>query len=686
MLKLSTKLTLNKATILAPNLTDRFSAEDLRILGDLIWDGYDQDKYSRRNWEKRMEAALNLALQIVEGKTFPWAGCANVAFPLVTIAALQFHSRAYPAIIPGPQVAQYRVCGEDPTGEETQRALRVGNHMSWQLLEEDTAWEEQHDRMLMSIPIIGCAFKKSYRKFGKNTSDLVLATDLVLDYYAKSVETCARKTHVIPMYRNEIYTNIEDGIFRDIREEKWYQDNAVPLVSTAQSKKDKRTGEMPPQTSESTPFTMLEQHCWLDLDGDGYAEPYIATIEASSKALIRLTTRIDREEDITKNVRGRVVSIRATEYFTKYGFIPSADGSVYDIGFGVLLGPLNETVNSLVNQLLDAGTMSNSAGGFLGRGAKMRGGAYTFAPFSWARVDSTGDDLRKSIFPLPVREPSNVLYQLLSLIINYADRIPGSTETLMGQNPGQNTPASTMQTMVDQGSKVYAAIFKRIWRSMKEELKKLYTLNAIYMGSVQYYGKSQKALREDYLGDPSKIAPCADPNIVSEAQRFNQAVAIKQAASTTPGYDPEVVERNFLQALRAPGIDQIYPGIAKHPPGQDAKLQIAQMKFQLEQAQLQQAKMEFIVEMQENQRLNQAKILQLTAQAALLIEQADGVKDGHALALFDAQIGAMRAHHDMMNEKIQTLMQGIKNEQDHLIEHKKIDSATATLTQEKGAA
>jgi len=667
VLKLDKHITLDLAAIQSANLCDRFSEDDLKAIGDEIWSGYDRDNRSRAKWYKRTEAAMDLALQIQKDKSFPWPGCANVAFPLVTIAALQFHARAYPNIIAGTDVVRCRVIGPDPTGEERQRADRISTHMSWQLLEQDEDWEEQQDRALINVPVVGTAWKKSYYNAaeGYNESDLVLAKDLVLDYWAKSVEDCPRKTHVIPLFRNDIYERVKRGSFRDVLEETWFKQPAAPKRDTQKIEQDNRAGQTVPQTDDTTPFTGLEQHCSLDLDGDGYAEPYIITIEETSHCVLRIVTRFDREADIERNARGEIVSISPMEYFTKIPFIPNPDGGIMDIGFGVLLGPLNEATNSIVNQLIDAGTMATTAGGFLGRGAKIRGGVYTFSPFGWNRVDSTGDDLHKSIFPLPVREPSTVLFQLLSLLINYTNRISGATDTLVGENPGQNTPAETTRTMVAQGEKIYSAIFKRIWRSMKQEFKKLYILNAIHLPTKQSFGENGAfALREDYLGDPSRVVPVADPNITSDSLRFNQARMIAERSMMVPGYDKETVEKHFLRSLQVDGIDKFYPGVQKTGPLTNPKVQVEQLKMQAKQAQLEWDKKVFAAELQNEVALNQAKITELMAKASMELEQAGGVKEGHRIAAFEAAIGAMKQHNDALNERIGLMIKGMENEQE----------------------
>ncbi|MGP1666488.1 MAG: hypothetical protein ACTS5I_11380, partial [Rhodanobacter sp.] len=564
MLVLTGKLTLDAAAIKSANLCNRFDSDDLKRIGEECHAGYTRDEQSRSTWMRRNEAGMDLALQIQEAKSFPWAGCSNVAFPLVTMAAMQFHARAYPAIINGTDVVKCAVFGVDETGEKLAHANRVSTHMSWQLIYEDTPWEEQEDKAILNLSIVGTNFKKSYfsSSLTHNVSELVLAKDLVLDYWSKSVEATPRKTHRIPMQRNEVYENVLRGKWRDCLEESWYQGPALPTRTEAQIQQDKRQGVTPPQADDTTSLLFLEQHVNMDLDDDGYAEPHICTFESTSKFVVRLVTRFDRESDIERVAsgtrKGQIIRINALEYFTKKTFIPSPDGGIYDIGFGVFLGPLNEAVNSLVNMLLDSGTMQTTGGGFLGRGAKIRGGVYTFAPFEWKRVDSNGDDLRKNIVPNVIPEPSQVLFQLLGLLIEYTNRVAGTTEMQVGENPGQNTPAQTSNNLLEMGQKIYTAIFKRIWRSTKEELQKLFKLNGIFLPLDQTYPGG--ATREDYVGSADQISPVADPNITSDSQRLQQALTVKQSAATTPGYDLDEVERRFLKALHVDGIDTVFTG------------------------------------------------------------------------------------------------------------------------------
>jgi len=654
--KIEHPIQLDASAIAAANLTDRFDPEDLKRIGAECKQGLDRDEQSRAVWLRRNEAGMDLALQVVKDKTFPWPGASNIAFPLVAIAAQQFHARAYPALLGSADIVKCRVGGADLDGMKTARAERVSTQMSWQVTTEDKPWEEQTDKQLLNLSIVGTNFKKSYRKASHNVSELVLAKDLILNYWAKSVEDCPRKTHFIPLFRNDIRERVLKGTFRDVLEEAWFA--AAPPNNQTQTKTnaDNRQGQTPPPPDSSAPFRTYEQHCVMDLDGDGYAEPYIITFDYDSAEVVRIVTRFEDETAIERVAtgprKGEIIRIEADEYFTKYSFIPSPDGGIYDLGFGVFLGPLNETTNSLINQLVDAGTMQNTAGGFLGRGAKIRGGVYTFAPLEWKRVDSTGDDLKKSIFPLPVREPSMVLFQLLGLLISYTNRLSGATDLMVGENPGQNTPAETSRLMAEMGQKLYNAIFKRVWRAMGAEFLKLYKLNGRYMGTEPGVGG---ATRDDYVG-LADIFPAADPNITSDVMQVQLAGSLKQAAMTTPGYNRDAVERRWLKAMKVDNVDEIFPGSEGQEPPKDPRITIAEMKLQSEQMRLAAEKEEFMISLMEEQRVNNAEILKLQAQAAEAAANAQSEQAYAQVALINAQVASVKTRNDSLNARIEQLL------------------------------
>jgi len=646
------------------NIADLLTKEEVSDIGVKVFEDWETDAQSREDWEERTAESMKLALQVVETKTFPWEGCSNVKFPLVTMAALQFQSRAYPALIPDTNIVKVRVLG-DTTNEETKlRAERVANFMSFQVLEEDECWEENMDKVLLSQAIVGTAFKKSYfdTSLKHNVSDYVLAKDLYVPYFAKSLEKASRITHQIYMSKNDILSKQRSEIFSNIDLDKppTMEGDNTPLEVASQE----AHGTKPQPDDSSLPYVLLEQHRYLDLDGDGYEEPYIVTINKETKEVLRIVARFT-SDSIQKNSKNEVVYIEPNHYFTKYGFIPSPDGSIYDLGFGMLLGPTNDSINTILNQLIDAGTMSNSAGGFLGRGAKLRSGDNSFKPFEWKRVDSTGDDLGKNVYPLPVREPSPVLFQLVSLLIDYGERIGMAVDPLVGVNPGQNTPAETSRNMVAEGQRVFNAIYKRTYRALKEEFRKLYKLNSIFLNDENKYfsvadGKPQTVLRQDFYEDSKDIVPAADPNMVTDSQKIEQVLMIKGMAESKPGlYNAYNVEKKALQALKVPDIESILPDPngpnALPPPPPDTDVVVQTMKLEFQKLKLDHVMFTKIYQLENKIRETQADILLKESQAKLAQAEAQSWVDDTQLRAVEMSIEALKNKQAAHIEALQLL-------------------------------
>lgn len=661
-------------------------------------EGYKIDKQSRREWEQRMENANKLALQVKEEKTWPWPNASNVKFPLVTIAALQFSARAYPALIKGPDLVKYRVTGRDEDGAKAARAQRVSTHMSYQLLEEDEDWEEDADKSFVVIPIAGCAFKKSFFDpvLEHNVSRLVLPKNLVVSYYTKTIEKCERKTEELELSERAIKIRQLKGLFstKELGEAK----------SRDTQDTDERQGLTEPTGDSKKTRPILEQHAWLDLDEDGLEEPYVITIDESSEKLLRIVSRFGEVEteqsvalkaltdryktmdleiqDIIAQVpppQGQedaralealqqaeqqimqikaqqeqltaqmmqlaednktnpmVLEVNADEHYTKYGFIPSPDGGFYDLGLGALLGPLNDSVNTLVNQLTDSGTLSNGSHGFIGRGARIEGGKIRFTdPFEWKRVNVAGQTLRESIVPLPVNQPSAVLFNLLGLLISYSERVSSVNDTMVGQNPGQNTPAFNYQNMLEQGMQVFNGIFKRCYRSFRKELKKLYLLNRAYLNPIDYYetvGGQWKIMQSDYAGDERHIRPAADPNAFSSTEKLMKASFLAERSTLVPGYNMARVEMKLLQAMDIPDIQDVFPIDEKgqpmiQPPGNP--------EVELKAADLQRKTLESKARQETNAFL--ADIKAMEAQSTVILNQvkANSLSTDDAVKRFNA--------------------------------------------------
>jgi chaperonin GroES len=314
--------------IKSQNICDLLPPEDISAIGQNCRTGYVDDKASRAGWETWYAEAMKLALQVKEDKSFPWPNCSNIKFPLLTIAALNFHAKAYPAIVNGESVVKCRVVRKDPDGSVQQRADRVGKHMSYQLL-ECMPWEEQTDKQLLVTAIMGTTFKKTVRDNNRkvNCSDLVMPQDLVVNYYTTDLESCPRASHRFTLTKNERIENINSGLYRK-------PDTNLPeqqAIGPMEAAKDKAQKLSPP--ADAPVHFLIEQSCFLDLDGDGYEEPYAVTFDENTGFVYRILARFYKS-DIKKNASGAVVRIEAENYYTKFGLIPSPDGGFYDMGLG----------------------------------------------------------------------------------------------------------------------------------------------------------------------------------------------------------------------------------------------------------------------------------------------------------------------------------------------------------------
>lgn len=657
------------------NIADLMTEEDAGKIGMRCLDGYRDDKTSRTRWEEWYAEAMKLALQVKEAKSFPWPNCSNIRFPLMTIAGLNFHAKAYSGIISGDSVVKCRAIGADPDGQKQARAVRVGKHMSYQLL-ECSPWEEQTDKGLFVVAIMGCGFKKTIRDNNakKNCSDFVMPQDLVLNYYTTDIETTPRASHRFTLTRNELRENINARLYREPPTH-IAAPTAIDPLKAAQDQAQKLT---PPDPSHSVHF-LIEQSCFLDLDGDGYEEPYAVTFDEATGFVYRIIARyypsdikyVQKDGKDTKTV----LRIVPENYYTKIPFIPSPDGGFYDVGLGILLGPITESVSTLINQITDWATMSITSGGFIGRGVRMKAGETTFKPLEWKTVDSTGDDLHKNIVPLPIKELSPVLLDLLKFLVNYGERIAGSGDIQVGELPGQNVKAGTMQIANENGRLIFNAIFKRIWRALKEEFKKLYRLNQYFQEDEEFtYGeKFFKVTKADYQHPDSGIVPAADPNLVSKQDRRQQADMLATKAMQTPGYDKEAVEKRWLEAYEIAGWESLYD-LKKFPPQPPPKMLEIQAKQQREET-LRMREQTRMLEMKQKGQMalskllsdiqfTQAKIFELNAKAALELKQAQGVDIGHAIAAIDLQIGAENKHLDRLMHAAQMMMDAFKDSHD----------------------
>lgn len=690
------------------NLDELLTPEQSDVVGKYVKQGYVNDRQSRSEWEKRNKQSYKLALQVAEHKTFPWEGASNVKFPLLTISTLQFAARAYSTLIRGPDLVKCRAVGHDDDGSKRKRANRVSQHMSYQLLEQDETWEEEHDKLLMTVPIIGSSYIKTYRHPLKQhpVGEHVLAFDLVMNYWAKSVTDCERKTHRYYLYDREVREQQLLGVYTDVSLGRAARE---PDYAEADSTgKNERQGLAEPQYDEKAPRLILEQHCYFDFDGDGYEEPYVITLDYSSGKVLRIVNRfrkvkteqqlkieaatqrlkearsateVERLQGQIRKLRDQepvIVKIEPVEYFTAYTFIPSPDGGVYGLGFGALLGPVNEAVDTLINELVDAGKLQNQSSGFIGRGARIQGGRMRFDWGEWKRVNVSGATLRESIVPLPVNAPSPVLFQLLGLLIDYGQRITSVTDVLQGQPVGQNTPAYTSQQMLQQGMAVFAGIFKRIYRALRDEFRKVYYLNRLYLSPEEYFsvldGQDQTIYQQDYRGDPNDIKPAADPNAILGEEKNRQSLFLAERAGTVPGYNMAAVELKLLDAQNISDIDTLFP---VDENGQPVIKPPTPPEFQVEILKEQRQTLEGQVRGENDTKKADAAVM--TAQAQVELANAQTIKVYAEAGAIDQELARQEAELAVKRMKVQVdamkaMLDGVNQSESNRIANRGVDA------------
>lgn len=543
------------------NIIEYIDDNTLSLLGQRCRRGLEDDENSIAEWMRGIDKLKKVAGQETAEKTYPWPGASNVKYPLILTAALQFNARAYPVIISNDHPALVKTQGEDPYGQKKARADRVSTHMSYQILEEMEEWEGGTDALLLALPIQGHAWKKVYysEELGRNVSDFVEATDAIVNNNTKSIATCQRLSHLISLYQYEVQERINYGTFRDRPD--------APLVDL--------------EKEDDEPLEFVEQHTLYDLDGDGYPEPYIVTFERKSSFVVRVAANFHAEE-IKADPTGRILRIPKRDYFVPYKCFEDPEGGFYGKGFGQLLAPINDTIDTLINQLIDAGTLANTGGGFVAKGFRGASGSLRFEMGEYKKVDVMGGSLRDSIMPLTFPEPSNVLFMLLGLLIDAGKDIASIQEVVTGGG-GQNMPATSVLALIEQGTKVYTAIFKRIWRSLKMEFKLLYDLNRRYLQEEQYFNfldDEQAIAPKDYEARSLDIVPAADPNMATDFQQAARANALREFAAEFP----DIANRQevFLEGLEAIGISQPERFVAPPPtePSPEEQIQLAELNLE----------------------------------------------------------------------------------------------------------
>jgi len=566
LMKLRRTMMILTRLVSLPNAAEAFEDGELDRLGQLVAREYKIDKDSRSDWEDTALRAMDMAKQKKTAKTTPWPDASNVKYPLLTTAALQFAARAYPAIVDGPRIVKCAVMGADNDGLKAAKADRVSQHMSFQLLYQVENWESDIDTALHQIPIIGCAFKKVYENPQHEAGfcdDLVSAFDLVVNQKTKSLDTVPRVTHVFTLYPHEIEERKRSGYFLDVELQ-------------ANSNDD----------DSDSPETFLEQHRYWDADGDGVKEPWIVTIHEDTSKVVRIKPAFEPLKIETDPMRGRIIKIPRKCYFVQIPFIPDPEGGFYAIGFGKLLESLSDVIDTTINQMMDAGTLQNSGGGLIGGGIQLNKSKIRLRPGEYQSVPNVGQDLKNNIVNLEHPGPSSVLFELLGMMIESGKDIAAVKDVLTGDTPTNQTATSTMAA-IEQGLKVFTAIYKRIFRALKAEFKLIYEINknnTALQAEVRLLDEPVQVISADY-DDGLDVMPVSDPNAVTDMQRLAKAqFVMEQVEKGNPFVDPF---KATLRAFEAARIDKPQEILVPPSPKPQDELQVKGMAAEVEKTEAQ---------------------------------------------------------------------------------------------------
>ncbi len=632
------KLTLEDIAAM-DNVAEMLDKKELDIIGKKVYDEFEIDKKSMRDWLERAHEAMEVCL-MQKGQRSPSWG-ADIHYPLISTAVMQFSARSVAEMSKAGKVAKYKVLGQDKDGLKALKGERIVQHLNYQIQEQMSNWFGERDKLHQQLAVVGTAFTKTYYSpiVKQNVSELIPYDQIIFNTGIKNLETAPRVSQLIYMTGNDIVENQRYGLFLD----------------------DYEPSKMVMDESDPEPIyhELIEQHTYLDLDKDGLKEPYVVIYHIAHKCVLRIVPRFEylEERTIFLNDKKQVKRIIPQEFFTDYHFIPSPDGSFLSMGFGTLLLDTNHTINTILNQLINAGSLATLQGGFIGNDLRIKKEDLDIEPGTWVPVDNaSGGAIKDSIVPLSYKEPSQVLLQLMDVLLKGANNLTSTSEVLTGTTDVTNASPNSVAMLMQQGLKVYSSIQRRIFRGFRKELQKLVKLNSRYLDPQEYLtliDPDQKAMQTmfdsygrltDYILESLDIVPIVDIEDSTELEAMNKAQSITQMGlqfASMGATDPTILAINFYKAMGIENIDMLVP--PPQPDKQDPKVELEQQKLQ--HAADSKAK-ELDIQQQElhiKAAKAEAEIAMTNATATNLLAQAAASKDNIQLAYIQQREDSLRA-------------------------------------------
>jgi hypothetical protein len=534
------------------NLAEEMDEGQLTELsGDLIGE-YDADINSRKDWLTTYVDGLELLGLKVEDRTEPWPGACNVYHPLMTEALVKFQAETMMETFPAAGPVKTQIVGKQ-TKDKEDAAERVKDDMNYQLTDCMPEYRPEHERMLWGLGLAGNAFKKVYYdpNLERQVSMYVPAEDIVVPYGASSLEMAERVTHVMRKTKNELRKLMVAGFYKDV-------DLGEPFLDVDEAEK-KIAEKMGFNPTEDDRYKILEMHVNLDLENgdseDGIALPYIVTIEKGTGTI--LSIRRNWNPDDKKQLK--------RQHFVHYGYIPGF--GFYCFGLIHLIGAFAKSGTMILRQLVDAGTLSNLPGGMKSRGLRIKGDDTPIAPGEWRDVDVPSGAIRDNILPLPYKEPSQVLNQLMNQIIEEGRRFASAADMKVS-DMNANSPVGTTLAILERTLKVMSAVQARIHYAMKQEFRLLAGIIRDYTPPDYSYEPEigdRRAKQSDY--DCCEVIPVSDPNAATMSQKVVQYQAVMQMAQANPQiYDQVELNRQMLEVLGVKNIGKLIPNADDKKP------------------------------------------------------------------------------------------------------------------------
>ena len=532
------------------NLVDDLDEDTLTDISEQVHENFTADKDSRAEWESMFERGFDLLGLKLEEASEPFEGACTAVHPILIESAVKFQSKATQELFPATGPVRSQIIGE-VTEEKEKQSHRVKDFMNYQVTEQMPEYFDEFERMLFHLPLIGSAFKKIYfdSSLNRPVSEFVPIDQFYVSYYATDLRRADRYTHVIYRSPVEMQRDMAAGMYAEVD----LPEASTPEFAPISQKMDTIMG-LSPSGSHDPQYVLLEQHCYLDIEGyedeDGLSLPYIVTIEEQSRQVLSIRRNYNKDD------RRREKKI----FFTHYRFVPGF--GFYGLGLIHFLGNLTMTATAAMRSLVDAGQFANLPGGFKAKGMRIVGDNDPIAPGEFREVEATGNDLSKMIINLPYKEPSQTLFQMLNFVTATAQKFADTTEQVVSDAASYG-PVGTTMALLEASSKFFSAIHKRLHKSQHDEFKLLSRINFEYLpdeSMVDIPNGTLNIYRKDFDGRID-IIPVSDPNIPSSAHRMMMAqLALQLSQAAPPGmFNVEELNKTILHAANIPNLDKIMP-------------------------------------------------------------------------------------------------------------------------------